>query len=94
MREILYAPIITEKAMSGVAKGCYTFKVAQEANKATVAQAISEMYKVKVERVRIIKVPAEKKLVKGRYPATIKGWKKAIVTLKKGHKIPGFEEKK
>ncbi len=93
MKQILFAPIITEKAIGKIAGGSYTFKVAPSANKVEVAQAVALLYKVNVQKVNIMKIKAEEKIVRGRYQAKIKGWKKAIVTLKKGQKIPGFEEK-
>lgn len=93
MKQILLSPIITEKAISKIIEGVYTFKVANSANKVEVAKAVKDLYKVDVVRVNVIKIKAEEKLVRGRFQARIKGWKKAIVTLKKGQKIPGFEEK-
>lgn len=93
MKQILISPIITEKAIGKVAEGTYTFKVAKEANKAQVAESVSDLYKVKVTKVNIIRIKSIEKIVRGRFKARIKGWKKAIVTLKKGQKIPGFEEK-
>ncbi len=93
MIQILISPMITEKTMSKVADGVYTFKVNQKANKIQIAQAIKDLYKVKVEKVNVVKVKSEEKLVRGKYQAKLKGFKKAIVRIKKGQKIPGFEEK-
>ena len=56
MIKVLFSPIITEKSMSKVGDGIYTFKVALNANKVQIAQAISNLYKVKVEKVNVIKV--------------------------------------
>jgi large subunit ribosomal protein L23 len=85
-------PIITEKTMSDATKGKYTFKVAK-ASKPQIAQEIEKIFKVNVEKVNIINTKPEKKLIKGRFQATIKPYKKAIVTLKKGQKIEGYEVK-
>lgn len=93
MKQILITPIITEKAIGKIANGTYTFKVIKEANKAQVAESVSDLYKVKVTKVNMIKIKSIEKLVRGRFKAKVRGWKKAIVTLKKGQKIPGFEEK-
>lgn len=93
MSQILLAPIITEKAISKIAEGRYTFKVAKKANKVQVAKTIADLYKVKVIKVNIVNKKDESVLVKGRFKGSKKGWKKAIITLKKGQKIPGFEEK-
>lgn len=93
MKEILIKPLITEKAIAKVANSCYTFKVGSRANKGQIAQAVADLYKVKVEKVNIINNKDEKKLIRGRFAGRLRGWKKAIITLKKGQKIPGFEAK-
>lgn len=90
---VLISPLITEKSISRVADGRYSFKVAAKANKPLIAEAINHLYKVNVVKVNIIRMKDENVLIRGRYPARKKGCKKAIVTLKKGQKIPGFEEK-
>ena len=91
--QILIKPIITEKSLAKTSSGCYVFKVAKNANKAQIASAIFDLYQVKPVKVNIIRLKAEKKLVRSRFAVAVKSWKKAIVTLKKGQKIPGFEEK-
>lgn len=93
--QILVEPKISEKAIGAVEQGKYIFKINPKANKIQVAQAIEELYraqKVKVTKVNIIYNPGEVKLRRGRR-IQIRPFKKAIVTLKKGQKIPGFEEK-
>ena len=90
--QILIKPIITEKSLAKTSSGCYVFKVAKNANKAQIASAIFDLYQVKPVKVNIIRLKAEKKLVRSRFAVAVKSWKKAIVTLKKGQKIPGFEE--
>lgn len=90
---ILIRPIITEKSMLQVSEGKYTFKVAPNVNKHQIAQSIETIYKVEVIEVNIIKVKSVKKMVKGSIKATDRGFKKAIVKIKKGQKIEGFEVK-
>ena len=90
---ILIKPTVTEKSMSGISVSKYVFAVAPKANKAEIAKAIYNLYKVKPIKINIISVKGEKKLIRGRYLAKIKPWKKAMITLKKGDKLPGFEEK-
>ena len=90
---ILIKPVITEKSMTDVSLGRYVFMVAKSANKPEIAKAIYDLYKVKPVKINIITKKGEEKLIRGRYPAKTKSTKKAIVTLKKGQKIPGFEEK-
>lgn len=90
---ILIKPIISEKSIAATEANKYLFEVAKNANKHTVKDSIEENYKVNVIKVNIITVKQTEKIVKGKYKAKIKGWKKAIVTLKKGQKITGFEIK-
>ncbi len=90
--QILMEPKISEKAIAANVTGKYIFKINPHANKIQVAEAVEELYKVSVTKVNIIHNPGEKKLTRGRRSQT-RPAKKAIVTLKKGQKIPGFEEK-
>ncbi|KKQ74606.1 MAG: 50S ribosomal protein L23 [Berkelbacteria bacterium GW2011_GWB1_38_5] len=91
--QILIKPLISEKSMTGNTVGKYVFVVDIKANKVQVAEEIMNIYKVDVTKVNIIKVKPTSKLVKGKFAAKIKSYKKAVITLKKGQKIPGFEEK-
>lgn len=90
---ILISPMVTEKSMAKVSSGTYVFEVAKKANKAQIAQAVENFYKVKVEKINIINVASKIKLVKGRFSAKRKPFKKAVITLEKDQKIPGFEGK-
>jgi large subunit ribosomal protein L23 len=86
---ILKAPHITEKSTELARKNQYTFLVDKEANKIEIKRAIEEKYNVKVEKVRIIKMPGKRRRV-GRTIGWKKGFKKAIVTIKEGQKIDIF----
>lgn len=89
--EIIEAPLITEKSVAGSEHGKYTFRVAITANKIEIAQAIEEVFNVKVDSVNTMHVKGKKKKV-GRHPeGKSADWKKAIVTLKPGNKIEIFE---
>lgn len=90
---ILIKPIVSEKSISATENGKYLFSVAKSSNKHTIKKSVEENYKVNVIKVNIMTVKPEEKIVKGKYKAKIKGWKKAIVTVKKGQKISGFEIK-
>lgn len=79
-QDIIIAPVITEKSMSGIADKKYTFKVAKDANKIEIAQAVAELFKVKVAKVNTISVRGKEKRM-GRYSGYTASWKKAIVTL-------------
>ena len=93
MKQIILRPILSEKSLAGAEIGKYIFVVADDANKPEVALAMKEIYKVDAIKVNMIKVQPEDKLVRGRIKSHAKGFKKAIVTLKKGQKIEGFEFK-
>lgn len=90
---ILIKPIISEKSIGATEIGKYLFSVAKSSNKHQIKNSVEENYKVNVIKVNIMTVKPEEKIVKGKYKAKIKGWKKAIVTIKKGQKIAGFEIK-
>ena len=94
--EVLIRPSITEKSIKDVSQGKYVFYINSKANKVQVAEAVEKLYqaqKIKVQKVNIINIAGEEKMIKGRFKIRTKKIKKAIVTLKKGQKIAGFEEK-
>ena len=88
--EVLLAPVVTEKAYSGVEVGKYAFRIHPDAHKTQVRQAVEELFDVKVERVNILKVQPKPKR-RGVYRGVKPGWKKAVVQLKKGDTIEIFE---
>lgn len=76
----------TERATLLEPQRKYLFQVANEANKVQIRQAVEEIYKVKVEAVNTSVVPGKFRRVRQALGMTTP-WKKAIVTLKDGHKI-------
>ena len=78
--DIIIAPVITEKSMTGFASKKYTFKVATDATKVDIAKAVEELFKVKVAKVNTMNVRGQERRM-GRYTGYTAGWKKAIVTL-------------
>jgi len=85
-RDIIKAPIITEKASILKENNVYTFSVDVKANKTQIKQAIEAIFNVKVESVNTINVHPRKKRV-GRYSGYTNRVKKAIVKLKEGSSI-------
>ena len=81
VQDIIIAPIITEKSMAGIADKKYTFKVAKDANKIEIAEAVAKLFKVDVAKVNTINIRGKMKRM-GRYSGYTASWKKAIVTLK------------
>lgn len=88
-QDIILAPVITERSMSGISSKKYTFKVAKYSNKIEIADAVEELFKVKVAKVNTVNVRGRAKRV-GRYSGTTPAWKKAIVTLKANSKAIEF----
>ena len=85
-RDIIIAPIITEKAAIEEQNGKYTFKVSTKANKTQIKQAIEKIFNVKVESVNTLNSHPKKRRV-GRYTGMTNKYKKAIVKLAKGSTI-------
>lgn len=80
---------ITEKATALSAnENKYTFEVYPNVNSVQVKQAIEKMFNVDVAKVNIVNIPGKLKRMRTRVGTTRLGkMKKAIVTLKEGHKI-------
>ena len=87
--EIIKRPIITEKTTKLAETGVYTFEVDKKANKIEIANAIEEIFKVKVVSVNTVTVLPKKKRV-GRYEGLKNVYAKAMVKLQDGDKIEGF----
>ena len=79
-------PIITEKATSLSEQNKVTFKVRDDASKKSIKKNIEKIFKVNVIRINTVNKKSKTKLVRNRI-ANKKGYKKAIVTLKKGQNI-------
>ncbi len=69
----------------------YVFEVLRTSAKGDVKNAIEEIFKVTVERVRTIRMPGKYRRY-GRGGGYRSDWKKAIVTLKKGDSINLVEQ--
>ena len=90
-QDIILAPVITEKSMYGVAEKKHTFKVANDANKIEIAQAVEELFGVSVSKVNTVSVRGRFKRM-GRNEGYRPDWKKAIVTLTESSKTIEFFE--
>ena len=88
-RDIIIAPVITEKSVAGLAEKKYTFKVAKDANKIAIGQAVKEIFGVDVEKVNTISMKGRKRRM-GRNEGYTPSWKKAVVTLTKDSKTIEF----
>src|SRR5436305_4556126 len=91
--QIIRRPLVTEKSTMQRESGAnvIAFEVDTKANKIQVKSAIEELFKVKVEEVRLFNVRGKMKRM-GRYEGKRRDWRKAYVRLKKGEKAPDFIE--
>lgn len=90
--EVLRLPVITEKSTH--AKDnllTLTFKVARNANKHEIKDAVEKIFKVKVESVRTANFHGKIRR-RGRFSGRKPDWKKAYVTLEQGQKMIEFSE--
>ena len=92
--DIIRRPIITEKSnyLSSYLNQ-YVFEVDYEATKTTIKDAIEKIFDVKVDRVNVMIVPAKqsRSMRNRRMRTRTNAYKKAIVTLAEGERIPIFE---
>ena len=88
-RDIILAPVITEKSVSVLGEKKYTFRVADGANKIEIAKAVEEIFGVKVAKVNTISMKGKKRRT-GRFEGYTSDWKKAVVTLKEDSKTIEF----
>ena len=88
-REVLLAPVVSEKSYNQIDNHRYTFRVHKDAHRLQVRKAVEELFGVHVLSVNMATVPPKPKrrgMVKGRKP----GWKKAVVQIRQGETIEIF----
>jgi large subunit ribosomal protein L23 len=89
-RQIILAPVVSEKSYSLIEDNKYSFRVHPRSHKTQIRQAVEDLFDVKVVAVNVMKVqskPKRRGWTRGRKP----GWKKAIVELRDGDRIEIFE---
>ena len=82
-RDIIIAPVVSEKSYGLMEQNVYTFYVAPEANKTQIKIAIEEIFGVKVANVNNVNRQGKRKRTRFGWGAR-KNTKRAIVTLKEG----------
>ena len=82
----IISPIVTEKSTNQSQFGKVIFKVPRSSNKISIKKSIEKIFKVNVIKINIINKQNIVKLSRGK-KIKKKGYKKAIVTLKKGQSI-------
>ena len=82
----IIAPLVTEKSTNLSEQNKIIFKVHPRANKKNLKKNIEKIFKVNVTKINIINKRNRIKFTRGR-KVKVKGYKKAIITLKKGQSI-------
>jgi large subunit ribosomal protein L23 len=82
----ILAPMVTEKSTNLSELNKVVFKVPTDANKVNLKKNIEKIFKVNVTKINIINKQNRTKVVRGK-KVKVQGYKKAIITLKKGQSI-------
>ena len=82
----ILSPIVTEKSTNLSEQNKIVFKVPNSSNKKIIKTSIEKIFKVNVTKVNIINKQTRNKVSRGR-KVKVQGYKKAIITLKKGQTI-------
>jgi large subunit ribosomal protein L23 len=99
---VIKGPVITEKALQlkedplsfgrkNNERQLITLRVAPEATKTEIREAVEKIFAVKVDSVRTVNYAGKIKRV-GRYEGRRAGWKKAYVTIAAGEKQIEFDD--
>ena len=86
MYDIIREPLITEKGSKQEKVRKYFFRVDPRANKHEIQEAVEKIFNVKVAKINTMITGGKWKRVRFQ-PGQTSDWKKAVVTLKEGHKI-------
>ncbi len=82
----ILSPIVTEKSTNLSDLNKIVFKIPSNANKKNLKKNIEKIFKVNVTKINIINKQNRIKLTRGK-KVKVSGFKKAIITLKKGQSI-------
>ena len=82
----ILSPMVTEKSTNLSEQNKIVFKVPNQANKLNLKKNIEKIFKVNVTKINIINKQTRRKITRGR-KVKVKGYKKVIITLKKGQTI-------
>jgi large subunit ribosomal protein L23 len=88
--DVILAPVLSEKAVSGIENSRYTFYVHPHANRTQIKEAVQRVFDVDVLKINLINQRGKVKRL-GRNEGREKNRKKAIVTLKPGQRIQQLE---
>ena len=82
----ILSPLVTEKSTNLSEQNKIIFKVHSQANKKNLKKNIEKIFKVNVTKINIINKKMRIKITRGK-KVRVKGYKKAVITLKKGQNI-------
>lgn len=86
VHDLILAPVLSEKALSGIEDSRYVFYVRPGTNRVQVKKAVQEVFNVNVVKVNLLKVRGKDR-TQGRFTGKTANRLKAIVTLKPGQRI-------
>ena len=82
-RDVVLAPVVSEKSYGLIDEGKYTFLVDPRSNKTEIKLAVEKIFSVKVDSINTINRAGKRKRTKFGWGQR-KSTKRAIVTLKEG----------
>ncbi len=88
--DVIFAPVLSEKAVAGVEESKYAFYVHPKANRSQIKDAVETVFDVDVVKINLVNLRGKVKSL-GRYSGCRPARKKAIVTLKPGQRIQQLE---
>mgnify|MGYP002738788052 CR=1 FL=1 len=89
--DVILSPLVTERSMEIIDDNKYTFRVAKNASKTEIKDAVEKIFGVDVAKVNTVNMLGKTKRV-GMRMGKRSDWKKAVVTLKEGSKTIEFFE--
>ena len=84
--DTIISPVVTEKSTNLSEQNKIVFKVPYKANKKNLKKNLEKIFKVNVTKINIINKKTREKSTRGK-KVKVLGYKKAIITLKKGQSI-------
>ena len=84
--DTIIAPVIKEMATVASEHNKVVFKVARDATKPQIKEAVEKLFDVKVKKVNTLNRPGKMKVFRGRFGMQ-QDSKRAVVTLEEGHRI-------
>ncbi|WP_415854829.1 50S ribosomal protein L23 [Sinomonas sp. G460-2] len=88
-RDVILAPVVSEKSYGLIDEGQYTFLVDPRSSKSEIKNAVEQIFSVKVDSINTLNRPGKRKRTKFGWGQR-KSTKRAIVTLKGGSTIDIF----